>query len=131
MDKITLVRKEHHIKYTVGELQYRDIVLKTLELPWLDNLREKSCIPVGEYRIKKVINEKLGKHFDVLNVNGRVGIKIHAGNYVHQVKGCILVGVSYQDINGDGLPDVTASRKAMDILWRALPDSCTLQVVEK
>ena len=54
---------------------------KTMELPWKDNKRRVSCIPVGFYIVRKHTSPKFGNTFHVLNVKGRSEILIHKGNY--------------------------------------------------
>lgn len=94
---------------------------KTLELPWLNNQRMVSCIPTGDYILKKRWTPKYQDHFHVLNPDGseldpRDHILVHWGNYHHQIKGCILVGRDHADINKDGLRDVSSSRRTMRFL---------------
>tara|TARA_R110002050_G_scaffold74369_3_gene159589 strand:- start:2881 stop:3300 length:420 start_codon:yes stop_codon:yes gene_type:complete len=97
--------------------------LFTLELPYLDNEKSISSIPTGEYIVQPRISEKYGKHFIITNVVDRSYILIHYGNYYTHTRGCVLVGTSLVDINGDGLNDVINSRKSMNKLvkftgWR-------------
>lgn len=101
---------------------------KTLELPWLDNQTQKSCIPAGSYQVVKRWSEKYGNHFHVLNVPGRSYILIHVGNYYKEILGCILVGQAHQDINKDGIRDVTSSKVTMAKLKELLPKSFTLEI---
>ena len=70
----------------------------TLELPWKDNKPEVSCIPKGEYRIKKVVSPKYGSVFQVMNVPNRDHILIHKGNFTTDVLGCILLGEYFEQI---------------------------------
>lgn len=64
----------------------------TLELPWKENQRRVSCIPAGGYQIKRHISPKFGEVFKVMDVEGRDEILIHAGNYLSDIQGCILIG---------------------------------------
>jgi hypothetical protein len=68
----------------------------TLEPPWQHNMRNISCIPAGEYVVKKHFSRKFGDCFHVLDVPNRSGILIHAGNYVQDTRGCILVGKTFR-----------------------------------
>jgi hypothetical protein len=65
----------------------RELNLCTLELPWLDNQRNISCIPAGQYPIRVE-----GKRIRVLDVPGRDGILIHVANKPSELRGCIAVG---------------------------------------
>mgnify|MGYP001579009667 FL=1 len=50
------------------------------------------------------------KHtYEIQNVPNRAGIRIHSGNYTRQILGCILLGKTLTDIDGDGIIDVTDS----------------------
>lgn len=67
-------------------------IADSLELPWLDNHHDISCIPEGVYQLEyEGHHEKLW--YDVLNVPDRTGIMLHQANYVIQLKGCIAVGI--------------------------------------
>ena len=103
--------------------------LRTLELPWKDNSKQQSCIPVGEYDVIKRVSAKFGNHFHILNVPNRDYILIHSANYVRQLLGCIAVGYSHTDIDGDGLRDVTESLSALRNLNDILPKSFKLEIV--
>lgn len=103
---------------TLGSLTFYDgekilLTLSTLELPWRNNERRVSCIPEGIYKVVKRYSQKYRDHWHVLNVPDRDWILIHIGNFHHQIEGCILPGLSHQDIDGDGLPDVVSSGEAM------------------
>jgi hypothetical protein len=100
----------------------------TLELPYLDNMKEKSSIPTGEYKCVKRVSEKYGWHWHVLDVENRSLILIHNGNYYSQSRGCVLVGSGLKDINGDGLEDVINSNQTMIDLRRILPDEFLLEI---
>ncbi len=72
----------------------------TLELPWKENLRRKSCIPTGLYPVKLVLSPRRGQVYLVLDVPSRDSILIHSGNVAGDVEegwesdvlGCILLG---------------------------------------
>ncbi len=94
---------------------------KTLELPWLDNRKNISCIPKGTYTCKftRSLKFPLGT-YEVQNVPNRSGIRIHSGNYATgaqvDIQGCILVGNNFADINADKQLDITNSRVTLNIL---------------
>ena len=67
----------------------------TLERPWLNNLRSKSCIPAMSYLCKRVNSRKFGKTFEVMSVPGRSLIRHHKGNLHDDSHGCILVGEEF------------------------------------
>lgn len=72
----------------------------TLELPWRFNKKNKSCIPPGTYICRKYNSPKYGRTFIVKDTTGRKYILFHPGNWKKNTKGCILVGESYEIING-------------------------------
>ena len=76
---------------TNGELQCGDkFICHTIELPWLGNQRNISCIPEGRYGLRKRFVEKFGLHLLVVDVPGRDWILIHpATDAKAQLKGCI------------------------------------------
>jgi hypothetical protein len=97
----------------------------TLERPWLENVSDISCIPVGTYKCTLDNNKKLGDVYRVENVADRSGILIHVGNYVTDSHGCILVGLG-RDLDKKMLIN---SRAAMKKLIDLMGVSFTLTIV--
>ncbi len=118
----TLTRKSDDGVQTLGELVIGGFTAKTLERPWKNNQRDISCIPKGTYLCKYLFSMgHLGWTYAVQNVQGRTGIRIHSGNYVGDVEGCILLGNAYEDINNDGEVDIINSKitiKAFETLMQ-------------
>lgn len=116
-----LTRKTFTNKETLGEMicynGINEIKIKTLELPWLDNKRDISCIPAGTY-VCKWTKSGLFKSgtYEVQNVPSRSGIRLHIANYFNQIKGCIALGMTLADINKDGQIDTVSSKVAFDTL---------------
>lgn len=74
-----------------GEL-YIDAALEcyTIELPWLGNSPNRSCIPEGTYALKGRYSPRHGRHLEVTGVKGRSLILIHpANNAMAELRGCI------------------------------------------
>ena len=115
--------------YEDDELLYQ---CKTLELPWKQNENRVSSIPTGTYKITHRGAHQSQKysypHFKVWGVEGRSAILIHAGNIYKHTLGCILPGKLFQDINGDGHPDVTSSRAVLKHLRRLTGYASTLEI---
>lgn len=132
--RAVLTRQPSETKQTLGTLDLQDATgrkvfsCKTLELPWLDNAKQKSCIPTGSYTITPRYSAKYGNHFLVNNVQSRDAILIHHGNYHTDILGCILVGVAHSDINGDGSKDVTSSKDTMKKLLQYAPSGFKLTI---
>ena len=104
-----------------------------LELPWLNNQPNVSCIPDGVYPVQKNNTPDHPNCFRILNVPGRDGILIHKGNFATGVKidtlGCQLPGLSFVDVDGNGTLDVAGSTIAMEALNYFLPDSFDIHII--
>ena len=133
--KVTLIRGESDDMQTLGnwiiteddgDILYK---CKTLELDWEDNERRKSCIPLGKYTVIKRHSTKYKNHFHILDVPDRDYILVHNANYARQLLGCIAVGSSHTDIDGDGYRDVTSSVKTLDKLYNLLPSRFELNII--
>ncbi len=102
---------------TLGSLIVGDLWLRTLELPWKDNLPNISCIPAGEYRcdyLEKSASGKYKRCWHVREVPGRTGCLFHSGNIPSHTRGCLLLGVRRGWLKGR--PAVFNSRSAMAAL---------------
>ncbi len=135
--KVLLDRYSDDGKETIGKLYVVDdkgYILhecETLELSWKDNQSNISCIPVGQYVVVKRRSAKYDEHFHITNVPNREYILIHPANYVSQLRGCVAVGSDLADINGDGLIDVTSSKKALLELLKILPNEFFIEVTSR
>lgn len=109
-----------------GRVEHKNF---TLELPDLNNTKQKSNIPKGKYKVKKRTSPKYGQHFHIQNVPNRDMILIHNGNYHTQILGCVLVGSDIVDINKDGVLDVTNSVATMATLVKLLPNEFDLEII--
>jgi len=58
--------------------------------------------------------------WELKEVPDRSEVKIHAANYVTQLRGCIAPGLKAVDINGDGTLDIASSRVAFVRLMAAI-----------
>jgi hypothetical protein len=95
---------------TLGRLKIDDLELWTIERPWLNNVPFESCIPEGQYKVKRTNSPRFGPDiWQVQDVPDRTHILFHVANTAADVVGCIGCGISlYPDLNGVG-----NSRKAM------------------
>jgi len=102
----------------------------TLELPWKDNKKEKSCIPAGEYVAKMTWSPKFGRMLlEILDVEERTEIRIHAGSFKKNTLGCPLVGNMYVDIDGDGKLDMKNSQKTLQHLHGYVEELNEIEVI--
>jgi len=86
----------------------------TLELPWVKNQINISCVPPGTYHCNKIVSPKFGNTFEVENVPGRSNILFHGGDNTKATQGCILTGLSF----GGTLDNVLdGCREALDRLF--------------
>lgn len=135
--KATITRDKLQEAQTLGTLVLTDeegnklFSCKTLELPWLDNKRNESCIPLGNYKVITRQSARYNKHYHILDVPGRSFVLIHIGNYYTQTKGCILVGEKLVDINSDGYKDVTNSKTTLHKLLKLAPEGFDLEIKRK
>ncbi len=116
---LLILRDTFSNESTIGELFVNEErFCDTLELPWRDNQRSISCIPVGEYKVRlRVARESATRdylHLLVKDVKDRSHVLFHRGNTAKDTRGCILVGRgSQQDI-------VHNSTLAMDLLMQEI-----------
>lgn len=123
MTKVVIKRVAENGKGTFGVLLIDNRpVCCTLELPWVDNKRNASCIPAGKYNATKHNGSKYKNVWAINPVPDRSGILIHAGNTIKDTEGCILVGMKYSE-NG-----VAESQVALSLLRSILPDAFDIEV---
>ena len=115
MKQLTLTRFEDNGIQTRGVLVIEGTtkVYATLELAWKNNAKRISCIPEGTYKVNPRWSKKFKNHLHLIDVPIRSLILIHAGNYVEQTAGCILIGTDFNDINRDGEMDIINSKLAL------------------
>ena len=130
MADINIQRLSYSRTETMGIMRINNLRFFTLELPWLDNQKNISCIPTGEYNyIKRVSPGKGYEVIELVDVPDRAYIQIHLGNYMRQIEGCILPGTGLKDIDRDGVIDVTNSEEAFNQIMNHAPVVGTLRIV--
>jgi hypothetical protein len=85
---------------TEGHLITADFACRTLELPWRNNMPNRSCIPPGIYEAVIRSSSRFGRTYWILEVEGRSWILIHSLNLAGDVEkgwkthseGCIGLG---------------------------------------
>ena len=119
MINLLLIRDTFSKDSTIGELFINgERFCDTLENPWLDNQRNISCIPEGEYPVRlRLARESATReylHLLVQDVPNRDYILFHRGNFPKDTSGCILVGQgTQQDV-------VNNSTLAMDLVMKEI-----------
>ena len=109
MDRVILERLETGDQGTFGRIRIGDEIFFTGELPWRDNKSNHSCIPAGIYYCQWTLSNRFKKFmYQVDDVNGRTGIRIHSANfmgdatlgYKKQLNGCISLGKKLAKLDG-------------------------------
>ena len=116
---LLLIRDTFTKESTIGRLFINgESFCDTLENPWLDNQRNVSCIPEGQYKVRlRLPRESATRdylHLLVQDVPNRDWILFHIGNTAKDTSGCILVG------NGRKQNVVENSRLAMDLVIKEI-----------
>lgn len=100
-DRVLLERFAYSPMGTFGRLMFPEFQCYTVERPWLDNKVRESCIPEGEYKLL------LGRYnnggydaYEIMDVPDRTLIKIHIGNTIDDVIGCVAPGKTLGTVNG-------------------------------
>lgn len=97
MNKAVLTRGASTDQGTFGVLRFGSQQVHTLELPWRDNLRQRSCVPTGTYECRLVRSPRFGNVYKLLAVPGRSDVLIHPANlagdvdkgWTTELQGCI------------------------------------------
>ena len=127
MSALQLLRIGGDESCTQGVLRHAGLAFAvTLELPWLENAPNRSCIPTGTYTCQRVLSPRFGETFEVTDVPGRSHILFHKGNTTIDTAGCILVGESYNDL---AIGDSRGGYNELMALFVG-QDSFTLDVIE-
>jgi hypothetical protein len=110
---IELVRT-YEADVTKGVIYFNDVeICQSIELPWLHNKPNESCIPEGEYKLQHRHTEKYGDHLLVENVAGRKWILFHPANHAKkELRGCIAPVMEIRGQYG------MHSRMALNVLIR-------------
>ena len=77
----------------------------------------ETAIPVGTYVVEKTFSQRFAKMmYQLLDVHGFEGIRLHSGNTSHDTEGCLICGRERDEKNGE----VSGSRVARDSLYAKL-----------
>lgn len=136
MFNVIILREGSSLQGTPGTLYARSRTsagqllpfCKTLELPWMQNAPNISCIPPGVYFCSWTYSPHFGRNlYLVADVPGRSGIRIHPANFAGSVAdgykcdllGCIALGRSLFGGPGTGSQlMVTNSRVTFDDFYK-------------
>lgn len=106
---------------TVSEIEGNIFSCDSLELGWKNNQHDISCIPKRKYICKWTRSNRLSLKlnrdvftYEVMNVPDRTGIRIHSASFFSDLLGCISLGETTTDINGDHEVDLMNSRLTVE-----------------
>ena len=116
---LVLIRDTFTKESIIGKLHVNgEMFCDTLELPYKDNQRRISSIPIGVYNVRLRYPRESGTrdylHLLIQDVPNRDYILVHRGNKSSDSRGCVLVGLKRQQ------DFVSNSKLAMDLLMKEL-----------
>ncbi len=127
MKTVFIIRYKIGRKQSLGNLlvrnEYGNIVYSrhVLELGWLNNKRNISCVPQGTYDLKLEHSPKFGrKLWEAYGILNRSECKFHVANFANQLNGCFAPGMAKFDINRDGNKDMVNSKEAFSEFMDAM-----------
>ena len=108
---------------TNGEIFHNHVrVCYSIELPWLDNQYQISCVPEGRYELIKRYSQKFGSHLQLMNVPNRNLILIHSANdAMKELKGCIAP-VSLLTAEGKGNNSKVSLKRLLAFVYPELEE---------
>jgi hypothetical protein len=128
---LTLTRK-YFPDGTNGKLECEGKFLcNTIELPWKENEKRVSCIPEGEYFLRKRYSRKFSWHLELVAVENRTLILMHpANNALRELNGCIAP-IAKLSGPGLGLQSRKAFAKLKSLVYGALDSAEKVKIIIK
>lgn len=129
---VLLLSRTYFPEGTNGKLDSEGrFICFTIELPWLDNTKQVSCIPEGEYVLRKRYTKKFRWHIEVVDVENRSFILFHpANNALSELNGCIAP-VTKLAGPGLGLESRQAFIKLKSLVYKSLEREETVLLIVK
>ena len=126
------LQRTYHKEGTNGTLFYKGLFFGfTIELPWLENRRNISCIPEGTYDVKARFSEKFKQHLVLKKVKNRSLILLHPANdALKELEGCIAP-VTYLTGIGKGLYSKPQHNKLLALCHQAFERKESVQLIIK
>lgn len=118
---VLLLTRTYFPDGTNGKLEWEGrFICYTIELPWKNNETKVSCIPEGEYFIRKRYSKKFRWHIEVDAVENRSFILFHpANNAKRELNGCIAPVMKLSG-PGLGLESRQAFIKLKSLVYKSL-----------
>lgn len=133
--KLHLERQEQTSEFTIGRLCVDgEPECWVLEDPVRDGPKVPgaTAIPAGSYKVVRDYSNRFKRRMlHVLGVPGFEGVRIHAGNTVHDTEGCLLVGEAREGAKllRSKLALAALEAKVFASLERGEP--CTIEIAAK
>jgi len=129
---VLLLTRTYFPNGTNGKLECEGkFICNTIELPWKNNETRVSCIPEGNYFIKKRYSQKFQWHLVIENVQNRSLILFHpANNALQELNGCIAP-VTKVSGPGLGLMSRKAFNKLKKIVYKAMDNKESVELIVK
>lgn len=127
---VLVLTRTYFSKGTNGTLEFQEkFICHTIELPWKNNNPKVSCIPEGEYFIRKRYSKRFLCHLEIINVSGRSLILFHPANYaLKELQGCIAP-VTKLSGPGLGLMSRKAFTKLKNLVYPLLDQNQTIKLI--
>lgn len=118
---VLLLTRTYFPDGTNGKLEWEGrFICYTIELPWKNNETKVSCIPEGEYFIRKRYSKKFRWHIEITDVENRSFILFHpANNAKRELNGCIAPVMKLSG-PGLGLESRQAFIKLKSLVYKSL-----------
>jgi len=129
--KLTFERRNYLPDATLGIILLNQTLtgFNSLELPWLHNRPDVSCIPEGIYYAVKHQSPSKGPVIWIMDVPDRTWIYMHVINTILDSDGCIGPGTGLGHLFG--LPAIMNSKEAFNALYDRLPDRFTVEITSR
>jgi len=129
---VLLLSRTYFPDGTNGKLEWEGrFVCHTIELPWLTNTKKVSCIPEGEYVLRKRYSKKFRWHIEVADVENRSFILFHpANNALIELNGCIAPVMKLSGA-GIGLESRQAFIKLKRLVYKSLERETKVLLIVK
>ena len=129
---VLILTRKYFPDGTNGKLECEGkLICNTIELPWKENEKRVSCIPEGEYFLRKRYSKKFDWHLELVAVENRSLILIHpANNALQELNGCIAP-VTKLSGPGLGLQSRKAFAKLKSLVYGALDSAEKVKIIVK
>jgi hypothetical protein len=129
---VLILTRKYFPDGTNGKLECEGkFICYTIELPWKENEKRISCIPEGEYFLRKRYSRKFAWHLELVAVKNRNLILVHpANNALQELNGCIAP-VTKLSGPGLGLESRRSFTKLKRLVYSALYSAGKVKIIVK